>query len=315
MGGVADHSLEEDPAERERFLACANAEIERLKQAKEPADSKAAVEAFLELIAQHNRAVQQEHRSHTTELSQSLRMMADTIAFVGRSSQVAVHQLSVIEHDIEEATATEDAAKLRVKLGGCLQAIREQGERLRTQSEDHLQQLKAFVASTAAGKELALLDEPLDAVTGLPGRGFAENLIQEKLSQRLDSIVAVVRIDRLQAFMNRYGQAAVDRVMERAAQLLALRAPEGSILCRWSANSFIAFTEITTDFAGVSRQWNMLGSLKFEENIEEGGRAAFVVLTTSMLLEHLRATASRRNLIQNLDRFVGVQTNAAVPKI
>lgn len=298
--GIGKHAVEEDPGELSRFQQRIEVEADHLKQAADQDHMRQAVEAIVDLMAAHNEAVKTDHRAHYAQLTGALRMMSETIGFVGKSSQAAVHQLAVVEKNLEEVTASHDAQSLRLKLGICLKMIREQNESLQTQSNEHLNQLKAFVASSSAAHQAGLLEEAVDAATGLPGRVFAENLIQEKFSRKTDCLVGVVRVDRLGSVLAQYGQAAVDELMQAASKQLAQQLPEGSTLCRWSLNSFIAVTELTSSYAETAQQWRKVDDLKLERNFEKG----VGMPTSSLLVEHLRVMASRRGLIQNLDRFV-----------
>lgn len=307
--GIGAHAVEEDPEELERFQERVNAEATRLKQGAEASGLKPAVEAVVQVMAEHNKTVKAGHKAHAAELTKALRMMTETIGFVGKTSQAAVHQLAVIEKNLEEVTASNDARSLRMKLGVCLKMIRDQSESLQAQSNEHLSQLKAFVASSSiAAQDIILLEEPVDGVTGLPGRAFAENLMREKLSEKTDCLVGVVRINRFNNFSSRYGETAVNDVVRTAARLLAQRLPAGTTLCRWSQNAFIALTEIGSSYAETSQQWRKVGNLKLEKSIDEGARAAYVVLTTSFMLEHLRPSTSKRELVQNVERFAAQQS-------
>jgi GGDEF domain-containing protein len=312
IDGIGTHAVEEDPGELGRFQERLGIEAARVKESADADQMKAAIAAVIQLLAVHNDAVKTDHRAHATELTKALRMMTETIGFVGKSSQAAVHQLAVIEKRLEEVTASNDAKNLRVKLGVCLKMIREQSASLKTQSDEHLNQLKAFAACTAPSDVTGQLEEPLDAITGLPGRAFAENLIHERFELKTDCIVGVVRVNRFSNFLTRYGQPAVDDVMKTATRQLAQRLPAGTTLCRWTQNSFVAITEISSSYAETSQLWQKVGNLKMEKNIDGDARAAFVVLTTSILVEHLRAMASKRTLLQSVERFVAQQSGELV---
>jgi hypothetical protein len=75
--------------------------------------------------------------------------MVETIGSFSKSSQAAVHQLAVLGQSLEEATAGQDASRFRSKLAVCLKMIRDRSETLRVQSEQQVNQLKSFVASSS----------------------------------------------------------------------------------------------------------------------------------------------------------------------
>jgi GGDEF domain-containing protein len=187
--------------------------------------------------------------------------------------------------------------------------IREQSETLQANTEEQMNTLKTFVASSPiAQQQAALLEKPIDPVTNLPTRAFAENLIQERLANKTDCMVGLVIINRFTGLQGRFGPAHVDDLVRAVVKQLAQRLPEATTLCRWSANSFVAITDIVSSYAESSQQWRRVSGLKVEKQIEDESRTALVVLNTSVMLEHLRPLASKRALIQNLDRFVMLQS-------
>jgi GGDEF domain-containing protein len=314
MDGICQHSAEEDVAELQRFQQRVSTEAQILKEAAVPEDrARAAVDAVVALLAKHNESVKTDHRTHSGELAKALRLMVETIGSVSKSSQVAVHQLAVLEQNLAKATAGEDATRFRSKLEVCLKMIREQSETLRSQSEEQVNQLKSFVASSAMGHRAAnMLDEPVDPVTGLPTRMFAENLIQDRLERQADCLVGVVTIERFNGLHRRFGQANVDELLKVMSRHLAQRLPEATTLCRWSQTSFLAVTDITSSYAETAQQWRRVKGLKLEKHIEDTSRTALVVLNTALMVEHLRPASSKRALIQDIDRFVMQQSGELV---
>jgi len=309
MQSIGKYAIEEDPADLHRFQQRVAIETERMKTTDQ---ARPAVEAVIDLMAQHNESVKADHRAHAAELNKAMRMMVDTIGQVSKSSQAAVHQLTVIEKNLEEVTASNDATKIRSKLGVCLKMIREQNETLKAQTSEQLNTLKTFVAASPVGhQQSAIFDEPVDAVTGLPTRAFAENLIQKRLENKVDCMVGMVTINRFGGLKTRFGQGTVDELIKEITRQLAQRLPEATTLCRWSAGSFVAITDIVSSYSETSQQWRKVNGLKLEKQIDDASRTAFVVLNTSILVEHLRPLSSKREMIQTLDRFSSLQSGEA----
>jgi len=309
MESIGKHAIEEDPADLHRFQQRVAIETQRLKTTDQ---ARPAVEAVIDLMAQHNESVKADHRAYSAELNKAMRMMVDTIGQVSKSSQAAVHQLTVIEKNLEEVTASNDATKIRSKLGLCLKMIREQSETLKVQASEQLSTLKSFVAASPVGQQQsAIFDEPVDAVTGLPTRSFAENIIQKRLENKIDCMIGMVTINRFGGLKSRFGQGTVDELIKEITRQLAQRLPEATTLCRWSAGSFVAITDIVSSYSETSQQWRRVNGLKLEKQIDHASRTAFVVLNTSVLVEHLRPLSSKREMIQTLDRFASLQSGEA----
>ncbi len=309
MDSIGKCSIEEDAADLHRFQQRIALETERLKR---PDEARPAVEAVIELMAQQNESVRRDHRAYAAELTKAMRMMVETIGQVSKTSQAAVHQLGVIEKSLEEVTASNDATKIRSKLGVCLKMIREQNDTLKAQTSEQLSTLKSFVAASPVGQQQsAIFDEPVDAVTGLPTRTFAENLIQQRLENKTECMVGMVTVNRFGGLKSRFGKGTVDELIKAITRQLAQRLPEATTLCRWSAGSFVAITDITSSYAETSQQWRRVNGLKLEKQIDDDSRTAFVVLNTSILVEHLRPLSSKREMIQTLDRFASLQSGDA----
>jgi GGDEF domain-containing protein len=302
---IGKHAVEENEEELQRFQERLGAEAEQLKATSDLVQAGAVVNQVIKVMAEHNGTVKADQQVRASELAKSLRLMVETISEVSKSSQVATHQLSVIEKNLVDATAGADAVRMRSKLEVCLKMIREHSQIIRSQSEERVSHLKSFVASTVSGQHAAaLLEEPLDPVTGLPTRTFAENLIAERLTQKTDCLVGVVTVDRFNVLRESFGQKIMDDLIKTVAENLARRLPEATELCRWSEHSFVAITEITSSYAETSQQWRKINGFRIEKQIESRSRTALVVLNTSLMVEHLRAGSSIRTCIQGIDRFV-----------
>lgn len=312
---IGQHAVEEKDDELERYQKRLGVETESLRNLSQPEQARTNVNGVIHIMAEHNDAVKADYRLRTNELGRALRMMVETIGDVSTSSQAAVHQLGVIEKNLEEVTAGPDASRLRSKLEVCLKMIREHSQILRTQSENQVSQLKSFVASAAPGLgETPEFDEPLDAVTGLPGRMFVENLIDERLARGSDCLVGVVTVDRYQNLLSSFGQKVVDDLVKRVVSDLAQRLPEATALSRWSANSFVAVTDIVSSYAETAQQWRRVRGLKVEKQIEDKTRTALVILNTSLLVEHIRPVSSKRAFFQSVDRFAAEHGGAPLAR-
>ena len=305
IDAIGKHAVEENEEELRRFQQRLGVEAASLRSASQPEAIKTSVDGTIKLMAQQNETVKADYQVRTNELGRALRMMVETITDVSTSSQAAVHQLSLIEKNLEEATAGADATRFRSKLGVCLNMIREHSQMLRTQSENQVNQLKTFVASAAPGlNAVPEFEGPLDPLTGLPTRNFAENLLDERMSRGIDCLVGVVAVDRYASLLASFGRPIMDDLIKTISRDLAQRLPEATALCRWSANSFIAVTDIVSSFAETSQQWRRVRGLKLEKEIGTDSRTALVMLNTSLLVEHLRPASSKRTFIQNAERFV-----------
>ena len=228
---IGKHAVEEKQEELQRYQQRLEAEIERLRAAKDPNELRGIVQNVIDVMANQNEAVKSDYKIHTSELGKALRLMVETIADVSKSSQAGVHQLSIIEKNLEEATAAQDATRFRSKMAVCLKMIRNHSQIMREQAEDRVNHLKSFVSATPAGLQAAAnFEEPIDKVTGLPTRAFAENLINERLARNSDCLVGVIAMNRFKGLHENFGSAVTDDMVKSVVHQLTQRLPEATEL-------------------------------------------------------------------------------------
>jgi len=302
---IGKHAVEEKQEELQRYQQRLQTEMDRLRATKDQNQLRGIVQNVIDVMASQNEAVKSDYKVHTSELGKALRLMVETIAEVSKSSQAGVHQLTVIERNLEEATAGQDATRFRSKMAICLKLIRQHSQIMREQAEERVNHLKSFVASTPAGLQAAAnFDEAIDKVTGLPTRAFAENLINERLARNSDCLVGVITMNRFKGLKENFGPAVTDDLVKTVAQQLTQRLPEATELCRWSASSFIAITDVVSSYAETAQQWQRVRGLKVEKHIEDPTRTALISLNTNLMVEHLRPSSSKRVFVNEVDRFV-----------
>jgi GGDEF domain-containing protein len=303
IDGIAEYSVDIDPDENNNFREKLAAESARIKEIEDRAATESVVTSVLELMCTHRDTLQTAHEKYSSELKKAMRMMTDTIAHIGKSSQVAVHQLSVIEKKLEEASAIRDAANLQMKLAVCLQMIREQSEALQAQSQAQINQVKTFLNTAGLSEAEGLLESSVDPLTGLPARPFAEKLIQDQLNSKTRGLIGLFVVNRLAGIEGKYGRRASEDVVRVVARHLAQKLPVSSTLCVWSANSFVTITDAGSGQADAAYQLRRLGGMQLEKSIEGQARSAFLLLTTSFLSLELGPQASKRGLTQEMDAF------------
>jgi GGDEF domain-containing protein len=302
---IGKYAVEEKPEELQRYQQRLRTEVERLRATNEPDELRAIVQKVIEVMANQNEAVKSDYKMHTSELGKALRLMVETIGEVSKASEAGVHQLTAIEKNLEEATAIGNATNFRWKLAVCLKKIREHSDTTRTESEQRVNHLKTFVESAPASLQAAAnFEEPIDKVTGLPTRAFAENLINERLAGNIDCLVGVVAMNRFKGLKENFGPAVTDDLVKTVVQQLLQRLPKPTELCRWSSNSFVAVTDIVSSYAETAQQWRSVRGLKVEKHIEDPTRTALVSLNTNLIVERLRPNSSKRVFVQEVDRFV-----------
>ena len=130
--------------------------------------------------------------SRVSEFQAMVKMLTSTVGAISAAGDSNVQQLQVIEKQVESVTKIEDVRHVKDRLAECLDGIRRETERQRSETartaEDLMQNLEASHARAVAAQSNAL-----DPVTGLLPRRQAEEAIAKACR---DEVQAYVLVDR-----------------------------------------------------------------------------------------------------------------------
>lgn len=258
----------------------------------------------LTLSREYNERLLNFHSIHTSELKAVMRTLTETITYLSESRTRSVHQLNFMERELEQASQIDDIRLLRARLITCLDIVREETERLHSESAARSTEVRQQI-----DRATRIADPPLrfgsnDTVTGLPARQPAERAIRDALALGSDHAVSVFVAHRLSAINAKYGRAVGDEVMLRVANHFAQHLSAATFLFRWSGPALVALIQVSGNAEEIKRSWAKAAAVKQELSLEAKQRTVFIVVETSMSFELISKKTAPEDLFRSLDKFV-----------
>jgi GGDEF domain-containing protein len=306
LQGIAAHAIESDRTELKQFRLDISNISDSLTERSGLEQMHRAIEGAVHSLEEYNRRASRFEAVSKTELQTIVRMMTDTIAFLGASSETAVRRLQLLEKDIEETSAPEGMRRVRLQLADCLAAVRNESALMRDASQARIASLEAEVDRSRQTLRSAISDPP-DPATGLPGRATAEQLIANKIVEGRDFAIALFVVDRIASINARFGRVIGDQILLSVAQYLGQELANSSSLLRWSGPAFVVILPIEFNFPVVEQFIKRLGSARFQKDIETDGGSVMLAITCSWVLQPVTPRDSVEMICRTLDGVVAAR--------
>jgi GGDEF domain-containing protein len=306
LRGLSLHVLEGDQADFAQFRA----DLATLENCLTPelpvAETMVIVGAALQALEDYNFRTGRFVRMQGTELQKMVAMLTETIISIGSTSEQSVHRLQDIEKHVERAQASEDIQLVKRRLGECLEVIREEALRQRSENTAMVERLR-LQAETSNQTMSSAAAEELDAATGLPRKPQAERAIREALCSPPRYFVVIAVIGRFQAIHARFGEALGDRVLKRFKDHLQSRLAKGDRLFRWSGPALVALIERPDGLDKVRTEIRRFASAKADSAFEVGARSVLVPISAAWSVFAAQPTAEA--LFKQIELFVANQAS------
>ncbi len=300
--------VQAESAEEARFRSELTALSSALNERSSCDEISSAVNAGIESIKAFGAASVKRSSARIEEMNALLRAMTETITFLSESRTSVVHQLNFIERELEQASELEDIRLLRPKMLSCLEMVRQETSRLQNESATHSEVVRSQLGASPNSTQAPRRVGSLDPVTGLPGRQVAERVLNDKVGEGKNCVLALFLASRLSATNRIHGKDAGDEVLLHVAQHLAIAVRPPAMLCRWSGPAFVAFVEAGSQSVQTTRTWKELAARPFEKTLELGRRSILLPIKLTLLIKEVTPTTSTAALFEELERFITQQT-------
>jgi|GEM_PF-3120970 len=158
----------------------------------------------------------------------------------------------------------------------------------------------AAAARTSAPAQRAVGGEGLeDRVTGLPNRAAAEAMLPEV--EGSSGFVTALAVDHVQVLKQRFGTAALERIIISYSQHLAQHLPDGCTLCRWGPTSFVILPPPDVG-SEMEREIFRMHSQPMLYHLQLTGRSALLRISSTAALFRSEGPGS---LAAQLNQFLG----------
>jgi len=253
LQGIGLHAVEGDKGDFDRFRSDIEHSAKKIGPDTAMPELLVAVGAALQAMEEYNRRTSNVIRRQNSELQNMVSMLTQTVITIGASGESSVNKLKDIEKSIEGVRMLEDMQLLKLRLGECLVAVREEALRQKTAGQITLESLRRELDSARSVGSLAPAAD-LDTATGLPSKKEALKAIQTAVASPQNKFLAIAVVARVQAVNARFGYAIGDRVLAAFADHFCGGLAASDEVFRWHGPALIALLERQESLESVRRE-------------------------------------------------------------
>ncbi|HEX4592770.1 MAG TPA: diguanylate cyclase [Bryobacteraceae bacterium] len=305
LQGIALHAVEGDKTDYDRFRFDIDNFAKQIGPDTPMSELLVAVGGALRAMEDYNRRTSKVIHRQNSELQKMVSMLTQTVITIGASGESSVTKLQDIEKSIEHARMLEDMQVLKLRLGECLKAVREEALRQKTDGQNTLEILRKElefsqdrVGSVAAPMEL-------DASTGLPNKKEALKAIQAVVESPQNKFLAIAVVSRVQAVNARFGYAVGDSVLATFAEHFRKNLGAQDQVFRWHGPAVIALLEREERLEKVRDEIRRFAEAKLEKTAEIGNRTVLLPISASWSI--FLVAPPMEDLLKKMEAFTAAQ--------
>ena len=305
LQGIALHAVEGDKSDYERFRSDIDEFAKHIGPEAPLSELLVQVGGALRAMEDYNRRTSKVIRRQNTELQNMVSMLTQTVITIGSGGEESVTKLQDIEKSIERARMLEDIQLLKLRLGECLEAVREEAQRQKTAGQSTLESLKQELENSRErmGSIKAVVD--LDAATGLPSKKEALKAIQAAVEAPRNKFLVVAAVSRVQAVNARFGYAVGDRVLAAFAEHFKGNLAARDQVFRWHGPALIALIEREDRLEKVRTEIRRFADMKLEKTVEVASRTVLLPISASWSI--FAVAAPTEELLKKMEAFTAAQ--------
>jgi len=281
LQGIALHSVEGNQADHDRFREEIDHCIASLSSDTPMSELLVVVGRALRAMEDYNQRTTKFVRQQNTELQHMVSMLTQTLISVGTSSEHSASKLQEIEKSIERTQAVEDIQLLKLRLGECLAAVREESIRQKQEGQSALVTLQKELLCAQDRMGSFQMQADLDVATGLPSRAEAEKAIREAMGAPKDRYLLIAVCSRVQAVNARFGYAIGDKILAEFATHFKSGLSARDRIFRWHGPAIVALLERSERMERVRAEMRQFADAKLEKTTELGHRSVLIPISAA----------------------------------
>ncbi len=305
LQGIALHAVEGDKSDYDRFRNDIDGFATQIGPATPMSELLVAVGGALRAMEDYNRRTSKFVRRQNEELQNMVSMLTQTVITIGSSGEASVNKLQEIEKSIEGARLVEDIQLLKLRLGECLESVRQEAIRQKTEGQSALASLQEELNNSRERIGAFATPVDLDGATGLPAKKEALKALQAALGTPQNKFLVVAVVSRVQAVNARFGYAVGDRVLATFAEHFKKNLGASDQLYRWHGPAVIALLSRADRIEKVRTEMRRFADIKLEKTIEVGART--VLLPVSASWSAFAVEGPLDSLLKKLEAFTAAQ--------
>ena len=305
LQGIAVHAVEGEREDYDRFRASIDLFEKSVSPDTPLPELLVAVGGALQAMEDYNRRTSKFVRRQSVEMQNMVGMLTQTVISIGANSDNSVNRLQDIEKSIERTRQVEDIQALKLRLGECLDSVREETLRQKADGQTVLENLKEELENSRARMSSIEVQKELDAATGLPNKKEAERAIRNALVAPEGKVLVVAVVSRVQAVNARFGYAAGDRMLQAFAEHFKKGLSADDQVYRWHGPALLAVLERGELIDHVRAEIRRIGDAKLEKTIEVGQRTVLIPIAASWSV--IQVSPPLNDLLKKLEAFTAAQ--------
>lgn len=281
LQGIALHAVEGAKGDREQFQDEIEHCIASLAPETPISELLVVVGRALRAMEDYNQRTSKFVRQQSTELQHMVSMLTQTVITIGSSSEQSANRLQQIEKSIEGTKVIEDIQMLKLRLGECLEAVRDEAIRQKREGQSALETLQQELESSQQRMGGFTLASDLDAATGLPGKLEADKAIRAAMDSPANKYLLIAVCSRVQAVNARFGYAVGDRILAAFAEHVKNGLSARDPVFRWQGPAVVALLERTERIDRVRAEVRQFADAKLEKTTEVGQRTILIPISAT----------------------------------
>ena len=305
LQGIALHAVEGDKGDYDRFRTDIDEFAKRITPDTPMSELLVAVGGSLRAMEDYNRRTSKVIHRQNNELQNMVSMLTQTVITIGSSGEASISKLQDIEKAIERTSMLEDMQLLKLRLSECLEAVRAEALRQKTEGQSALDSLKKEVETSRArvGSVAASLD--LDAATGLPSKKEAMKAIQDAVASPHNKFLAIAVVGRVQAVNARFGYAVGDSVLATFSEHFRKNLGAQDQVFRWHGPAVVALLEREDSLEKVRTEIRRFAEVKLEKTASVGNRTVLLPISASWSI--FNVAPPMEELLKKMEAFTAAQ--------
>lgn len=305
LQGIALHAVEGEKSDHDHFRADIDQFLKQITPDMPMPELLVVVGAALQAMEDYNRRTTQVIHRQNSELQNMVSMLTQTVITIGASGESSIQKLQEIERSIERVRMLEDMQALKLRLGECLEAVREEALRQKTAGQSTLESLKRELENSRdrVGPIAAAME--LDAATGLPSKKDALRAIQAAVESPANKFLAIAVVSRVQAVNARFGYAVGDGVLAAFSDHFRKNLGAQAQVFRWHGPSVIALLERDAKLETVRDEVRSFAEAKLERTAEVGNRTVLLPISATWTI--FMVGPPMDELLKRMEAFTAAQ--------
>lgn len=173
----------------------------------------------------------------------------------------------------------EDIQILKLRLGECLEAVRDEAARQKIEGRVALDSLKKELESSHELMGSLKLQPEVDAATGLPGRGEADRAIRAALESPQGKFLLAAVCSRVQAVNARFGYAVGDMILAAFADHFVQGLSARDQVFRWQGPALVALLERVDRLERVRAEVRQFADIRLDRTTDVGQRTVLIPIS------------------------------------